>query len=304
MPFETAELGITSKGFALSKLTGLMFFVVYFWYYNPLVAKSSPRNSFPAPEPALWGFAGYVAVFAINGLLFSNEVFGSVLGRLVTLVQLILLFWIGARILQEKKVAKATLLTFASAVTILAIGMLLDLPGFSESVSTSGEQRDTALGYNGNVLGAMMALTGVILVGLTLCGVIRRTSVKALLLALTLPLLIAIVATGSRGAIAVFLIGSAVYLLPCWRQARRWVVAVTLATCLIVSMIVFVMHSPTALTRWQTTLEKGDSSGRDRLLSSATDMFLERPFFGWGPYEFQMELGTKVRDNIWPERRP
>jgi O-antigen ligase len=58
-------------------------------------------------------------------------------------------------------------------------------------------------------------------------------------------------------------------------------------------MIVFVMHSPTALTRWQTTLEKGDISGRDRLLSSATDMFLERPLFGWGPYEFQMELGRR-----------
>ncbi len=293
VPFETAELGLTSKAFALSKLTGLMFFVVYFLYYNPLVAKSSPRNSFPAPEPALWGFAGYVAVFAINGLLFSNEVFGPVLSRLATLVQLILLFWIAARILQEKKMARATLLTFASAVTILAIGMLLDLPGFSESVNASGEQRDTALGYNGNVLGAMMALTGVILVGLTLCGVIRRTSVKALLLALTLPLLIAIVATGSRGAITVFLIGSAVYLLPFWRQAKRWVVAVTLATCLIVSMIVVVIHSPTALTRWQTTLEKGDISGRDRLLSSATDMFLERPLFGWGPYEFQMELGRR-----------
>src|SRR5262245_56075059 len=82
VPFETADLGVTSKGFALSKLTGLMFFVVYFFYHNPLVAKSSPRNSFPAPEPALWGFVGYVAVFAINGLLFSNEFFGSVLSRL------------------------------------------------------------------------------------------------------------------------------------------------------------------------------------------------------------------------------
>src|SRR5262245_44593094 len=114
VPFETAELGITSKGFALSKLTGLMFFVVYFFYYNPLVAKSSPRNSFPAPEPALWGFAGYIAVFAINGLLFSNEFFVSVLSRLVTLVQLILFFWIAARILQEEELARATLLTFAS----------------------------------------------------------------------------------------------------------------------------------------------------------------------------------------------
>jgi O-antigen ligase len=293
VPFETVDLGITSKVLALSKLTGLMFFVLYFFYYNPLVAKSFPRNSFPAPEPALWGFAGYIAVFAINGLLFSNEFFGSVLSRLVTLVQLILLFWIAARILQEEKLARATLLTFASAVTILAIGMLLNLPGFSESVSAIGEQRDSALGYNANVLGAMTALTGVILIGLTLCGVIKRTSVKALLLALTLPVLIAIVATGSRGGIAVFLIGSAVYLLPCWRQAKRWVAAVTLATCGIVAMIFLVIHSPTALTRWQRTLEEGHTSGRDRIFSSATDMILERPLFGWGPYEFQMELGRR-----------
>jgi len=293
VPFETVDLGITSKVLALPKLTGLMFFLLYFFYYNPLAAKSSPRNSFPAPEPALWGFAGYIAIFAINGLLFPNEFFGSVLSRLVTLVQLILFFWIAAHILQEEKLAKATLLTFASAVTILAIGMLLDLPGFTESLIVNGAQRDSALGYNGNVLGAMMALTAVILVGLTLCEIVKRTSVKALLLALTLSLLIAIVATGSRGGIAVFLIGSAVYLLPCWRQAKRWVVAVTLATCGIVAMIVFVFHSPTALTRWQTTLEKGDTSGRDRIFSSATDMILERPLFGWGPYEFQMELGRR-----------
>src|SRR5262245_25403412 len=177
VPFETVDLGITSKVLALPKLTGLMFFLLYFFYYNPLAAKSSPRNSFPAPEPALWGFAGYITVFAINGLLFSNEFFWSVLSRLVTLVQLVLFFCIAANILQEEKLTKATLLTFASAVTSLAIGMLLDLPGFSESFFVGVEQRDSALGYNGNVLGALMALTAVILVGLILCDVIKRTSV-------------------------------------------------------------------------------------------------------------------------------
>jgi O-antigen ligase len=293
VPFETLDLGITSNALALPKLTGLMFFILYFFYHNPLIGQSSPRNSFPAPEPALWGFAGYIAAFAINGLLFSNEYFGPVLSRLVTLVQLILLFWIAGNILQDEKLVRATLLTFASAVSILAIGMLLTFPGFSESVNVAGEQRDTALGYNGNVLGSMMAHTGVILVGFALGGVIKRAIAKALVLASTLLVLIAIVATGSRGATAVFLIGSAMYLLPCWRQAKRWIVSVTLTTCGIAAMIFLVIHSPTALTRWQTTLEKGDSSGRDKIFSSATDMFFEKPLLGWGPYEFQMELGRR-----------
>jgi O-antigen ligase len=293
LPFETSDLGITSKALALSKLTGLMFFVIYFFYHNPLVAKSSPKNSFPAPPPAFWGFAGYIALFAVHGLLFSNEFFGSVVGRLLTLLQLIVFFWIASRILQEEKLARTVLLTFVSAVIVVAFGMLLNLPGFSESVSAIGEQRDTALGYNANVLGAMMALAAVILVGLTLCEVTKRAIVKALLLALTLPVLIAIVATGSRGAMAVFLVGSAVYLLPYWRQANQWVAAVTLATCGIVAMIFLVIHSPTALTRWQKTLEEGHSSGRDRIFSSATEMFRERPLFGWGPYEFQVELGRR-----------
>jgi O-antigen ligase len=74
--------------------------------------------------------------------------------------------------------------------------------------------------------------------------------------------------------------------------------ALTLAAVGIAGMIFVVVHSPTAYNRWQMTIEQGDFSGRDNIFAAAGEMFLEKPLFGWRPFEFQTELGRRTAQ-IW-----
>jgi O-antigen ligase len=206
---------------------------------------------------------------------------------------LVILFWIASSLLKEKKLAVDVLLVFSISVALLAIGMLLNLPGFSQMATGVDGSRQTVAGYNPNVLGSMMALAATVLVGLVLSGPVTRLISQGALMVLTLPMLAALVATGSRGGMAVFLIAGATYLLPI-RGSRRRLTAVTLAACAMLAMLIFVMQNPTATTRWQMTFEEGHTSGRDSIFSSASDMFLESPFLGWKPIEFQSELGRRL----------
>jgi O-antigen ligase len=239
----------------------------------------------------MWWFMGYVAICALSGGFF---------GRLLTLVQLLVFSWVASSLLEKEKLARDVLLVFSAATAMLTIGMFLDLPGFSQTVSSREGERVSALGHSGNILSTLIALAAVILIGLGLNEAYKSLVTKTFLVVLTLPLLAGIASTGSRGGIASFMIGCAAYMLPYWRSKHR-IAAMVLAACGMVAMVYFVFHSPIASTRWQMTFEEGHSSGREKIYPAAIDMFLERPVFGWQPVEFQKELATRLGE-IWGQK--
>lgn len=293
LPFEAADLGFMSGSLSLGKISGLIFIASYFLYHNPL----SQKRTFPPVPYAIWWFLGYVAIYALNGLFIPEQFVSEFFTRLITLVQLMVLLWIASSLLKEEKMARGFLLTYSMASVVLALAIILRLPGFAEIIAAR-EERVTALGNDPNNLAVLMALAAVMLIGLYLNMAFRHLRSKIVLLVLTLPLLVLIVSTGSRTGVVAFMIGCSVYLLPLWRSKRR-LAAVALAILGIIAMVYTASSNPDFLERWHQAYYEGNLAGRQNIFSAAFEMFLERPIFGWKPIELWHELG--FRRGIWRE---
>src|SRR5262249_5237907 len=120
--FEYAGVGFMSTSLSLAKAAGFFFMLCCLAY---------PKACFLDRPHAMWWFLAYVAVFGLNGFFISDEMIDSLLSSLFTLVQLIILLWAASNLLQEVKLARSTLLTFAIASDLLALGILFHVPGFA-----------------------------------------------------------------------------------------------------------------------------------------------------------------------------
>lgn len=292
LPFEAADLGFTSSSFSLAKLSGLTFFVCYFFYYNAV----SGKRSCPPISTPLWCFLAYTAVYVVHGLFLNQAYIGQFISILVTLVQLMLLFWISCSLLQNETLARGALTTFAFAAVLSALGTLLHVPGFSMVIDSRIGARVTSLDFNPNVLAFSMALAAVILAGLALDIHVRKPWQRWILMGSILPLLAVIVRTGSRAGLASFAIGFLTYLLP-RRQSQRRLSLVAMGILVAGALGYLVIQSPTALTRLHQSYS-GNLSGRQVIIPASLGMVREQPFLGWQPVAYWEELARRV-GQIW-----
>ena len=184
------------------------------------------------------------------------------------------------------------MLAYAAAAAMVALGMLLHLPGFSDSMQAVGVERGTALGYNPNTLASLWMLAIIALTGLCL-STVYNPFMRLLLGMLAVPMLVGLVRTGSRAGIGALMIGFMVYLLPYWRSKGRGT-AIILAVCALAATAYLVMQAPVA-DRLQSARE-GQFAGREEIFPLALAMALERPLLGWKPLMAGHELGRRVYD--------
>ena len=284
IPFESIDLSAIGAVSPLPKMAGLLFFSACLFY---------PKVCFRRPPQALWWFTGYVLICGLSGLLIPEKFIDQFITRQLTLIQLLILFWIVSNLLQDEKFMRSTLLAFSVASLLLATGMLLGLPGFSQTPGKHIEERLTVAEINPNTLANLMALAAVALIGLSLDKTLRSTWRRAIFVAMCLPLLTAVVYTGSRAGMATCLIGAAFYALP-YRRSKRKMAAIVGAAIAVVGLIFIVVRNPVALSRWERTYDKGDTAGRDKIFTASAEMISAKPFFGWQPIVFQYELGPRV----------
>jgi O-antigen ligase len=286
-PLEAIDLGF-SGSLSLARIAGLPFFASYFFYYNPL-SKKGPLPRIPA---AMWWLVGYLVVFAVNGLLIPAELTGAFVLQLLTRIQLIVFFWISSNLLQHEKLAIYALLAFVLASTVVSGGMILELPGFTDA-GTVDMQREAALGFNPNTQAGIIALSLLTTVGILLARNFNGFTINGLITATTLPLLVALVKTGSRGGILAFMAGISLYLLEIW-PPKRLLTRILLITAGIAVIAYTTTANPFFLERWEVAYFEGDLAGREKIIPTAIEMISERPFFGWNPVEFNYELGGRL----------
>jgi len=292
LPYDAADLGFMTGSLSIAKISGLLFFAFYFFYYG-----FSRKRSLPHPPHAMWWFLIYMVIFVLSGLFEPVELAENVsFSGVFTFAQLLVFFLITSDLLKDEKMARRVLLTYAIASSLLALGMVAGLPGFSTNV---GGGRVEAMGDNANASGQHMALSLLMLIGLTLNGTFKRLTSKALLPLLAMPLLAGIVMTGSRAAVGAFIIGCSVYVLPHWRS-RRILISIILATVGIGAAIYMVAGNPDFMERWLQTYYESETSGREEIYGAAIEMISERPIFGWHPVGAFYELGTRV--GLWTGR--
>jgi O-antigen ligase len=276
-------------------MTGLLFFATYCFYYNPLLA------SWPSPSRACRWFLAYAAIYCLNGLFFLPEkLIFDFFSKLLTLLQLVMFFWVAVDLCRDEKIMRQVLLTYAIPLSVLAVGMVLQLPAFAPAAPAAptfqegaeGMERASVLGYSGNTLATMLAFAIVALVGLCLHPAYTLFT-KFLWGFFTLPMLAAIGKTGSRAGMAGLLIGLLVYSVPHWR-ARRKLCTILLALLVIAATAYFIMNTPSAMQRWEQAVYEGNLAGREHIVPTALKMFLERPLLGWQPFTYERELGRRL----------
>jgi O-antigen ligase len=274
-----------------TRVMGLLFFATYCFYYNPLL------GSWPSPSRACRWFLVYVAIYFLHSFFMPETLVFYFFSRLFTLVQLIMLLWLIADLCKDEKIMRQVLLTYAIALSVLAVGMVLKLPAFAPAAPAfqegAGEiERASVLGYSGNTIASMWAFAIVTLVGLCLHPAYTLFT-KLLWAFLTLPMLAAIGKTGSRAGMGALLIGFLVYSVPHWR-ARRKLCTVLLALLGIAATVYFIMNTPSATERWEQAVYEGNLAGREYIVPTALQMFLERPLLGWQPFSYERELGRRL----------
>lgn len=284
IPLEALPIeNITSDYLTLTKLFGLVFFTCYVLHSGlPL------RLDVPPIPAAMWWFLAYLTVYALTGLSLEDEGIKGYIVRLLKLVQLFALFWLASGLLRDPSLAKKSMLTLAITCAGLAVGTLIGLPGFAPEASG----RVTAFEFNPNSLASFMTVAAIIIIGFCLKETGWSAKRKLFLFAMTIPLFLVLVGTGSRSGIVSMVFAMSFYFVP-HRGSKRQMLAFGVVLAAIAGIGFLVIMDPVASERWSRTVE-GDSTNRGDIYAAALDMFAERPIAGWGGKAAFGELGSRL----------
>jgi O-antigen ligase len=278
-----------------------------------MLALLQPSSCFRFPPRAFWYFVGYVYILVLMIFWHGFEAQQPAIGPLRTLIQLLGLFWISYNLMQYEHIRTRTLEVLALSCTLLAAMLVFSIvsvaseDAFSMNSPAAGvvsEQRGrvTAFGANPNAIAGLLALGLLSVVGLVFGQ--QKKDIKVRLLAW--PCLgvfaIAIVRTGSRGAVVAVMAGLLMFLLKgkgisptlkSWVKKAR--LKIGLAAVVVVGLVILLSyHYDPVRVRWERTLTEGHTSGRDKINAASFGMFLEKPWLGWGPGAFYFELGSRL----------
>jgi O-antigen ligase len=287
IPLEALPIeNVTSEDFTLTKMFGFVFFASY------LLRSGLPlRLDLPAIPAAFWGFLAYLAVYAFAGLEYlKDEGIRRYVMALIQLGQFFVLFWFASGLLRDPSFAKKALLTMAIACVGVAAGTVIGLPGFE---SGYGGPRTSTFDFSPNTLAALMAYAAIIIIGFCLKESGWSAKRKLCLFALTIPLFLVLVSSGSRTSMVAFVVGMSVFFVP-QRGSRRKKIAFGVVLAAIAGTGYLVLRDPLASERWTRTIEEGHTSGRGDIYAAALGMIAERPIAGWGGREAFQTLAYRL----------
>lgn len=257
-----------------------------------------PRLCYRLPHPAILCFVAYLYVSFVLSAFFSGARQGEVLFRLCVLTQLVLISWTGYNLMLREEVARGALRTYAVACVALC---LLQVAGVASMVQHEGieAERITAFGFHPNTIARILGMGLLILFGLTFGR--SRSRATVWVWAAFLLIAFSIVRTGSRGGLLAFAAGFLILSFQgrtLFQKARNF--GMVLAGIAVVAALS--LASDTTRSRFETTMETGSLTRRELIYPAAWQMFLERPFLGWGPVTNTWELGDRLNHPEEPRK--
>ncbi len=289
LPFEESYV---AAGMTLPKLFGVAL---------AAFALLQPRLCYEFPPRAFWWFAIYVCIVAVWGsylIVFPSDVpdFTKSFIRLVLrLVQLLILFWISYNLMRQERVVNGTLWALAGANIILA---LLQILGITGDISADG--RMSAFDANPNGLAAVLSLGLLALLGLGY-GRGKHDWKGRLFFWLGSGIIaVAMVQTGSRGAVVAVAASLSVFFLRGKSLATKLKFGV-ITFAGIITLAVASYRIDAVRVRWEKTFYDESLAGREKIYPTAIGMILESPLVGWGPVNHRWELGPRLGDQARDE---
>src|SRR6266542_1362546 len=281
LPFEEGLVLGSEELVSVSRLLGYAFFVL---------ALLQPRVCFRRPPGAIWWFAIYIVFYAVGGLFQPSPLLPKIYATAFRFSQLCVVLWVGYNLLRHEQVARSCLWGFGWAC--VAVAGLLVLGGSSYKGASSGRQ--TVFGQGVDSIAAVLALGAVVLIGMVYGKGGAHRITKLVVWGGFFVVAVAIARTGTRGAVVE--LGAGLMALLASRGSTRTRIrnAIIVVLALLVCYGVTMLSASTA-GRWQSTLEEGNMSGRQRIYPAAWKMVEERPLLGWGPGTNYYELGYRLR---------
>jgi O-antigen ligase len=289
IPIETLDIGIERGLFSVSHIIGYLFLGI---------ALLQPDVSFRKVPRALWYFSAYGFIFTCLAI-FQQPTYTSFwignytslwVTRLLTLVQMLVLFWVACNLFQDQRLVRGAFLAFGISCVLLSV---IQISGRTPNMGVQG--RVTALSQDANTLGAVLSLGFLALLGLAY-GRNSRDGNTGLLAWVCFGIIATgIVMTGSRGALLSLMVGIIALTARGGQSAMRTklgFIAVVTITCFAWASY---EHAPLR-ARWVRAWNTGQFAGREQIIPEAWKMFTEKPVAGWGPVLNIVELGRRFEE--------
>lgn len=272
---------------SLSRITGILLIITsLFNFKNLLNYRSSIIISF------YFFIMIYFFSFAINIGFFENRVsFFQVL----SIPWLIILFSISSFILRNKNVRNHGYKLLMVCIGLTAF-IQVTLSTFLESTNTfpgySQMARLSIFGNDLNLAGGQYAV-GLLLAMLIIMGIISSGKIlRASSWVIGFLCLIALVQTGSRGAVISFILSLLTWFFIKGQFRKKIIIFIFLAIIL-VGLLELILTNEGFKTRFMQTIEYGDTSNRLIIYTIALKLIKFQPLIGYGPFINSFVLGAE-----------
>ena len=290
IPIETIDLfglGTDSKVINFSRLLGLLLF---------LLAVMERRRCFRTIPAAFWPVAWYISAYSASQLWVPRELDQLFVSKQVILIYGAVIFLISANLLADARFRGRVLRFYGWWASLVAVGMLLGVFG---DVYRGEEGRDSIFGQDPNVAAGFYASGAICIAGDPGLFAPKGRFVRCLAALLAIVgLIIAIIQTGSRGGLAVFVAGI-VGLAVCGGRATRtkrvWIAVAALGALTVLIVREF-QNNTIAAGRLMNAWTLGDTAGRGEIYDESWRMFLERPLLGYGGANNVAALGITLKN--------
>lgn len=272
-------------GITIARLLGLLLFGV---------ALIEPRRCFGRFPAEFWMIAWYFCVFTASQLWIMSELDTRFGKEKLTMIQMILLFLITVNLFADPDFRRGVLRFYGWWSSVVAAGMMLGAFG-GQYGGLAG--RSSIVDRDPNVAAGFFALGAICIAGDPRLFSSRWAAARFGLALLAIGALItAILQTGSRGGITVFVAGILGLALCGGKgtRARRLMISGAVAAALVFLIYKEFQHGTVTAARLDHAWNEGDTAGRTRIWQAAWGMFLERPLLGYGGINNLFRLGIQM----------
>ena len=273
IPFELPKVALPVE---IPTLTGAIFL---------LATLLQPSASYRRIPGAVMWFVVYLWMFGLSTLVNRSPLATPVLTLFLLMLQLVLVLWAASNLLRDPRVMRGVIITLALAVALRATLQVLGIGATTKELWTGGE-RVSAFGQNANLASIIMSV-----------GTVMMLSLRPRIV--TWPLAAigawAVLQTGSRGGLACLVAGLLIWAIMSGRTVGARVRGFAFGLLAVALLGVGVLRSDMLRNRILAA-EGGRLAGRERIYPAVLSMISERPVFGWGPVENQVEIATRIEE--------
>ncbi|MEI6627627.1 MAG: O-antigen ligase family protein [bacterium] len=283
IPFETMGMEQSGRTFTYSKIVGYVFFASCFILDR--------ERCFGFPPKAFWCFSFYLLMYSISGFFQEASFQDAIIERAITIIQMLMFFWVSFNIL--KFADYSNIMIYSLAISCIIISSL-QLAGITVTEYLDDVSRLSFLEEDPNTAGSILALGAVCLVGIIFKEEDLFSLHGGICFIFLIVVFVALVKTGSRGALLSLIVGMAVYVMASSDVKVKKMRYMLLSILLLIFALWIAYSYDFMRMRIEETIYSGNFARREIIIPVVLDMIIEKPILGWGAFTNIVELGHRT----------